>query len=799
MDLFEYFSKPPYYATSLSNELPHLFKSLFGSYDEEINNSNLDKVIYADESKQIYLFRSQEENYFIMKRSVYKIPKESNPIGPSSNVLKEFINDYFNSQIASLCPFNNFKFESKMINLLNQNRIVIETMINEIGDPVYIKVNTYLWKDIAIKCVKQSVNIMAFLEQYKVDFSCINSDNFVIDKNNDIRFIDCSSHPEDIFTTNKVSTKNSNGFIAPEVIYCYSRKAHFNLWKSKVYSWGILCLLLLRAVPNIEEIISLDKFKSVDQHSNILNLINNIKIADENGFVSKIKIILQCSLSFDCEKRLNFQKIKEIMDNFDLLSEDQVKNEIDSYIKNQPCPRFILEKKIDELNFSLEMSNKNKEEIYLAMREFILDAISNLEGEDEMIHYQDQTFKELFESLIKNILKIKENYFQLKEKISNMPVVKEDNSKYIDVLKNLDKEKYNIIKETNSILFEFGSKYSLSTYSEFPNLLKKFGEELKEEYTRMNNKLKKKNTPKEVKHESYQNIKTFEDIFKNFHVKHELKENLEKHNFELQLTEFCLNENEIRLISELMKIQKSYKSLVITQFDQKEFKVSGYTSILKENLVEILCSGIDFSNDLKEIRIAKGLSNQGITLISDTYLKRSNLEILELGGIDLTDVCCPYLARILESNIGLKILLLFAINMTDKGLTIMASNFKYLKRLEQIGIESQLKYDSIHSIAKNLNESCKIEFLYFKGLFGEESFKEILNIILNQNYIKIICIEGVSISDLNLDSFAKSLSKIKSLSRIRIVGGRITELTKNKCINRIKKNSNIEVNIVSLN
>ena len=271
-----------------------------------------------------------------------------------------------------------------------------------------------------LKVMKQTSNVMAYIEKLRIIYSDLKAENFLIDKDYKIRIIDFNVSQEGGFgvsVTIKDTNKMlgcTNGYVSPEVYNNFfipqnniDRKLIIDPWKSDVYSWGILCLILFRKTGNSDASNKeLDKFK-VDKikHSAILGYVDSISIQNNKALEEKIQMLLNVCLNYDAGERIYFKTVNQIMEQIERIPKDELTKLIEEGKKIKLITKKDLNEKID----ILESDNEE-----------LKNANSNLEINRNLLEQSKKAMKDDQDKVLENVHKIINQHPDLGIAVNNL-------------------------------------------------------------------------------------------------------------------------------------------------------------------------------------------------------------------------------------------------------------------------------------------------------------------------------------------------------------------------------------------
>lgn len=197
-------------------------------------------VIHCSLSKKEELFKNEDSRKFIIRAF-------------NEDILSKFIS-------AHPAGINSYDFQ--IVLLTSQKLLVCEILMEDGGQTLLRKIDDIRSdQNKLISVLKQTTNILYFIEKKKIWHNDVKLNNFLINEENLVRIIDfdvSSSALMDLTDSNGMIPNMkgcSSGYASPEAINFWKNQlmklppvGKMNPWKSDIYSWGMMALFLLKVV-----------------------------------------------------------------------------------------------------------------------------------------------------------------------------------------------------------------------------------------------------------------------------------------------------------------------------------------------------------------------------------------------------------------------------------------------------------------------------------------------------------------------------------------------------------------------
>ena len=335
---------------------PRDLKGFYGDMDEIVGKLTFLEVGYLSNDVQILKFKNTLKKNIVIKRCVINCTLESiegiqqNTNKKEMEFLASCFEEYYISKIVSSHPAGLSSIDFQ-ISLLIQNGLLLTEFVMEdggieLGEFCLNRINYPKYDEIILKFMKESAEVLRFMQKMKLKYGDLKSQNFLVDEGGKLKIIDFNISQIGGLgcSTGSISKKEIKGYtlgyVSPEIynkvqnITRGSGLRHLcegiDCWISDIYSWGMLFLLLLKGVKNESELRDLDVCKINEEHHKfILSKIWSIHVQNPQ-LKEKVKFILYSCLQFQPEKRVCLKVLDDIMKNIEKYSLDIIKKKIEN-------------------------------------------------------------------------------------------------------------------------------------------------------------------------------------------------------------------------------------------------------------------------------------------------------------------------------------------------------------------------------------------------------------------------------------------------------------------------------------
>ena len=476
-----------------NDESPEDYKGPYGEFGRYVNGIKFKDWSLKSSELQILKFENDKNYPFLLKRIVTpcSLSRDSFFTYPQiRNFLMKGYNEYVISKLVSGHPNGVNSYDFSIIRITNQNLLIMEFLMDDLGPN--IKKNIFpLMKtpQKVIDILTQSANILAYLESFQIFFNDLTLENFLLDKFGYFKFI---SYEVVQFNKRLVKIKSgesmlnvefSDGYASPELLRIFNtpqnadkEESTFNIWKSNVYAWGMMALLLLGGIPDFMTFQQMDNTKNENAHQKLLQLINIINLNDEftENFSEIIKFILNSCLEYDPAKRISFPIIYKTLSQLKGESIGTVKEEINKLIKNQAKKNS---------NNNLIVNNLEQElEIAVQERNVLLLQIENI---NKSLYEHKSKLSEYENIIITN----QQNVKSKEQQISQLQKTVTDNGTKIQNLENSCKVYIQDIERLNNVMSSLNNENGkLRNYKNaLEEIIKIFNEKMNYQFISVDN------------------------------------------------------------------------------------------------------------------------------------------------------------------------------------------------------------------------------------------------------------------------------------------------------------------------
>ena len=513
----------PYIAIYISPSEIKLPETLLPFYDfeAEVGDLELVKDIKNNEAEaiQVLLFVSKVSGKkYVLKRFYHYFDSNTKDEIQRQKIENEFLSKKFNEfglmKLFSACPYSANPIEFAIILIEKINYIATEFLMDYAGEPLskFVPFKTSIE---LFDIVDQIVKALKFLETYRIEHNDIKIENILVDVINNykiIRIIDFDIGHNQSFTlkTNKGTGIRgyTNGYYAPEVFKAYQKKQNnpenkedteISPWKAQIFSFGIVLLHFFGFFPKMD-FKDLDSMKESEEKYKVFltKVEEEYKLITDDKIKTNLLKIIQISLSFDPNERLNARELTRLIENLDkkeLLTIEKEYQDIKAtrhHVEEEEEQREPTAEELEELKKEQEKQEeeiKQLEETNAKTEKELSDLNENIKKSQDQVDSLDKEIKELedkekaadqeIDQLTKEIelktVEIETQKVKGEEELKNLQIESEkkiksmneeyemnkiEHEKNLEEIKKLDEEIKNQEKELES-LKPYEEKYQI--------------------------------------------------------------------------------------------------------------------------------------------------------------------------------------------------------------------------------------------------------------------------------------------------------------------------------------------------
>ena len=614
---------------SVSTQPPHSYQWPFSYVWKIVGQLSYEGPLIVKMLEQLNQYRNENGCQFIMKRIVTYYTLEEEKIGILKlpkilDHLDKGFKEYYISKMVSAHPAGILPIDFKIVQLINSNCLVTEFLMENAG----VALTQYMMKDWMkrldpVKIFTQISNVMRYMENLQIVYNDVKLGNFLIDNAGNLRVIDYDISQATGFAASTTLTGIqrilgfTDGFVSPEALDFAKRQKlnslkageNINPWKADIYSCGVLGLCLTRAIKDNGFLQTLDKYKeNANDHKNISDLISKVECLDAEK-TKKMKRILESCLDYQPSKRLSFKQLNEVMNSFDKLNYEQVKEYLEKSILVKDLTKQELKKKNEELEAKIkimeEIQIQNELEITKLKKhkELIVAEYNNKLEEKKRLN-------ETISQLQNELQKIKEERHNMLQWLASKKILNPNESNLMNtieqVISNLemsnikerqtyDSEKLNLLAQLEKTMKKYNQKIQVpKDINQIPQMVEDILNELHM------NKMKKENNEKspQIKEKKMEKISKISEVKKmSSSISKETKKEKSENNGNIKFKNYedayqiILNEGKVR--KEIMEyVNNNAYSWYLEAANQKEAK--------KEEII-ILMELVKLSNSIEKV------------------------------------------------------------------------------------------------------------------------------------------------------------------------------------------------------
>ena len=260
----------------------------------------------------------------------------------------------------------------KIVYLSNQNILVTEVIQVYGGIPLsqFTERNAKFFSSF----VHQMKDILCFQEYWGICQNDLKPDNIIIAISPNepalVKIIDFDICENLVFTNNKTIVSQLRGYspiyVSPEIFcfvkkvpFVYSKNGEINIWKSQIYSFGMILLDLVGFFSKKMEKSKVDDYKlSSDAHNKFIDLIHEFKLTQDDIIIRKILTIAKIALTYNPIDRPSGWEFSYICDHFEKMTENQIQLSYDCILVERKFDPGFTKKYRTELKAKIDHFQK---------------------------------------------------------------------------------------------------------------------------------------------------------------------------------------------------------------------------------------------------------------------------------------------------------------------------------------------------------------------------------------------------------------------------------------------------------
>ena len=437
---FELASNIKNYCESEIEDSPEDYKNSYGDIGKIVGGIKFTDWSIKSSEMQILKFENEKKYSYLVKRIVIPCTITKEELF-SSPIIKDFIikglSEYVISKMVAGHPYGINSQDFMLVRLPSQSLLIMEFLMEDAGNTIkkgYISILKN--PQLAMSILSQSANVLAFLEFIKCPFHDITMDNFVIDKKGNLRLI---SFEIGQIAKNYIAIKMNNqnefiayteGYVSPEIYTiaigiqglalskldmnmkeAHNKESslpsmdHFDIWSSNIYAWGMIALLLLGVIPDLNTFKLMDKKKNEKENKDISLLINSLNSNETLNVncTEAMKLILRSCLEYEPSRRVPFgfvnQVLSNILSNPNKINFEAIKNSLEEAInkkgpintnnENLNKQNLVYQQKVKELhndNMNLRLQLEENQNKFKEFDIYIRQRAAELQQKDQQIN-----------------------------------------------------------------------------------------------------------------------------------------------------------------------------------------------------------------------------------------------------------------------------------------------------------------------------------------------------------------------------------------------------------------------------
>ena len=286
--------------------------------------------------------------------------------------LEKQYNDYEDNYLLAMSEHFQDVLDFKVVYLSHQN-ILLAEVIQEYGG---ISLSEFTQRNISFCCafVHQMKDILCYQQYLLICQNDLKPDNIIVNilpnEHFLIKIIDFDICENLVFTDLKTNVLKLRGYspiyVSPE-IFCFAKKVPFvnskneeiDIWKSQIYSFGMILLDLVGFFSKKMEKSKVDDYKlSSDAHNKFIDLIHEFKLTQDDIIIRKILTIAKIALTYNPIDRPSGWEFSYICDHFEKMTENQIQLSYDCILVERKFDPGFTKKYRTELKAKIDHFQK---------------------------------------------------------------------------------------------------------------------------------------------------------------------------------------------------------------------------------------------------------------------------------------------------------------------------------------------------------------------------------------------------------------------------------------------------------